>query len=896
MVPVTRNTDPLENLLSTVFNATDPDHRMRLALSAAGCQSIVDELDLSKEDLKSIEWLNSAKEVQKLRIVEINSLLAVSSWFAAQSIKDESVFLTLTPDILSSHRRTSVTFPAPATLTAVSGVTAPSSAKPSSALSAADEFKKGIKRDITAFTTFKDKKSWNQWYRSFTAIADAQGLGNVLNPSYKPVTPEEQTLFGVLQSYAFAIVTTHLREPQAAEIVRKYSGSLAGPDKGDAQKLHAELVQKMSSGMAAKTTQDQLQTKLTSLCLNNTWNNGINAFLTHFSHVLRDLRELHHPGDTSSYNDEWCMMTIDMALSTHAEMTSHVNSLATTRFSVLSLLPQGTSLPVLTCDTYLSQLSEHAIVLNNHINQTHLACRLAIQSSRSTSQGLPGQRGTAPGHGRGRGDQPSRGQHCPTHDTPRDVTDPSIWLTPEQYSQLSPEQRRARYEHLQVSRATAPAPTCNIPPVPGTVQANATTVDNQSVLSTPSAAPTAPATQPGTVLRSMMSNANSHASPSPPASSSTSAAPTNDSITINSVMYTQHVNATHVYRLRETDARLHSTGSLVDGGANGGLTGADMHILESEIHATADVHGIANTFESLPLVQAAAKIDTCNDGPIIGIFSHYAQRPDDGPTIHSKSQMESFGLLIDDKSHVIGGTQCIVTNEGYVVPLHIRNDLPYMSMSQPTDADMASFPHVFFCPDFPWDPSYLDGEFDATKSELPAEALACRESNNPCLDDYGGIVCHTTVIDRLVETCSYNTCSSFTIAATTLSAFPRTIVPKLPDLNSLRPHFGWVPTDCIKATLDATAQYYCATMHYPFCKHFKSRFPAAKSTASPNGLPLILSSLICPPMMIVSLAMVDVPCCSSMEVSTPTSLPATPCRQKLPCPKLLKILFVIMVP
>ena len=344
---------------------------------------------------------------------------------------------------------------------------------------------------------------------------------------------------------------------------------------------------------------------------------------------------------------------------------------------------------------------------------------------------MPSQRGTVPGHGHGHGDQPGHGQHRPIRDTPRDVTDPSIWLTPEQYSQLSPEQCRARYECLQASRATTPAQTRNVPPVPGIVQANATTVDNQSVLSTPSAAPTAPATQPGTVLRSMMSNVNSRASPSPSASSSTSAACTNDSITINGVMYTQHVNATHVYRVHETDARLHPTRTLVDGRANGGLAGTDMHILESNIHATADVHGIANTLESLPLVQAAAKIDTRNDGPIIGIFSHYAQRPDDGPTIHLKGQMESFGLLIDDKSHVIGGPQCIVTNEGYVVPLHIHNGLPYMSMSQPTDADMASFPHVFFCSDSPWDPSYLDGEFDATEPELPAEALARREPTIP---------------------------------------------------------------------------------------------------------------------------------------------------------------------
>ena len=256
-------------------------------------------------------------------------------------------------------------------------------------------------------------------------------------------------------------------------------------------------------------------------------------------------------------------------------------------------------------------------MLDNRINQTHLACRLANQSSRSTGRGLPSQRGTVPGCGHGRGDQPGHGQHRPTHDTPRDVTDPSIWLTPEQYSQLSPEQRRARYERLQASRAMTPAQTRNVPPIPGIVQANATTVDNQSVLSTLSAAPTAPATQPGTVLHSMMSNANSHASPSPSASLSTSAAPTNDSITINSVMYTRHVNATHVYHLHETDVQLHPTGALVDGRANGGLAGTEMRILKSNIHATADVHGIANTFESLPLVQAAAKIDTRDDGPIV---------------------------------------------------------------------------------------------------------------------------------------------------------------------------------------------------------------------------------------------------------------------------------------
>ena len=78
-------------------------------------------------------------------------------------------------------------------------------------------------------------------------------------------------------------------------------------------------------------------------------------------------------------------------------------------------------------------------MLDNCINQTRVAHRLANQSSCSTGRGFPSQRGTVPCCGHGRGDQPGRGQHRPARDTPRDVTDPSIWLTPEQYSQLSPE-------------------------------------------------------------------------------------------------------------------------------------------------------------------------------------------------------------------------------------------------------------------------------------------------------------------------------------------------------------------------------------------------------------------------------------------------------------------------
>ena len=91
-------------------------------------------------------------------------------------------------------------------------------------------------------------------------------------------------------------------------------------------------------------------------------------------------------------------------------------------------------------------------------------------------------------------------------------------------------------------------------------------------------------------------------------------------------------------------------GSLVDGGMNGGLCGEDVKILEYVKHATVDVTGINDTEVSgLKLAQAVGLVQTVNDGPIVVIMSQYANLGN-GNTIHSKGQLEHFGLLVDDMS------------------------------------------------------------------------------------------------------------------------------------------------------------------------------------------------------------------------------------------------------
>ena len=57
------------------------------------------------------------------------------------------------------------------------------------------------------------------------------------------------------------------------------------------------------------------------------------------------------------------------------------------------------------------------------------------------------------------------------------------------------------------------------------------------------------------------------------------------------------------------------------------------------------------------------------------------------------------------------GQQQIHHPDGYVIPLSIRNGLPYVDMHPPTDLEMESYPHVIFTSDVTWDPSSLDHEY-----------------------------------------------------------------------------------------------------------------------------------------------------------------------------------------
>ena len=92
-----------------------------------------------------------------------------------------------------------------------------------------------------------------------------------------------------------------------------------------------------------------------------------------------------------------------------------------------------------------------------------------------------------------------------------------------------------------------------------------------------------------------------------------------------------------------------SYGSLVDRGANGGLAGPDVHILE-RTGRKASVTGIDDhELPGLDIVTCVALIQT-NHGKVNLVmheYVHYGR----GNTIHSPCQIESFNNTCDDQSH-----------------------------------------------------------------------------------------------------------------------------------------------------------------------------------------------------------------------------------------------------
>jgi len=293
------------------------------------------------------------------------------------------------------------------------------------------------------------------------------------------------------------------------------------------------------------------------------------------------------------------------------------------------------------------------------------------------------------------------------------------------------------------------------------------------------------------------------------------------------------------YRFSEAAADNHRLGesSLVDRGANGGLAGEDIRVIEHTLRK-ADISGINDhTVVGLPIVTAAGVVHT-SAGPVCLILHQYALIGK-GKSIHSSVQMECHDILVDERSRKLrkGGQQCLTTVEGYKIPLHIRRGLPYMDMHPPSDHELGTLPHVVLTSDTDWNPTKVDNEIET--NDVWFDAI---ESQPPGTQDYGdtkfnqlGYYNRTVKSLQQSTVISSNTLDDCIDHANIHAAFSdhakydvneRAYTATPVDYHRLRPFFGCISVDTIKRTFEHTTRYARYSGSYPLRKHFKSRFPA----------------------------------------------------------------------
>jgi hypothetical protein len=162
-----------------------------------------------------------------------------------------------------------------------------------------------------------------------------------------------------------------------------------------------------------------------------------------------------------------------------------------------------------------------------------------------------------------------------------------------------------------------------------------------------------------------------------------------ESINFQGHQYTTHLAECH-YRVGQHDLA-EMEYALVDQGANGGICGSDMEVLEGS-ERFVDVVGLAgHKVNKLRIVTAQALISS-HKGDAIATF-HQMALLGTGKSILSCRQMEAHGADINDRSrHLPGGKQRIL-NDGYQLPLDFKNGLPYLRCQKPTE-ELSSLPHI----------------------------------------------------------------------------------------------------------------------------------------------------------------------------------------------------------
>ena len=670
-------------------------------------------------------------------------------------------------------------------------------------------FKKGIKRDASAYPIFKNERYYNTFIRHFKATAKAQGLSTLMDPNFTPGSDEYgQQLFQEQQDFLYSVLISSLKTD--------FSEALVKDHEGDAQ-LILELLHEHHTGNSqySRSEINRITKYLTNIKLDDTWRGTNESFLMHYNDQLRLLDSL--VDSDEKLPDNTRVTFLESAVES-------VPDLRRVKITDNVLQAQLDSTRPISYRSYFDLLKDAAFHLDqatkrgNKIRRTNV--HFSGPNDEDEHQNLSSDDPQVIQQEDVSSEPPERlsysvfqshFQGSSTSNTQKIFLPKPIW------EKLSKDQQQIIIDHnrsLPKSGSSSlstpnksPSPLPHKPTPQQTVKSQQvhTHQSDQSTADT-----TKVETTPSDPLLAMVHQ-----------SIHTSADDASDITKVLSAKRSRQIQVCKDYIFQHAN---HTNNQLVDRGANGGLAGSDMRVIY-KTHRKINISGIdSHEVTGLDVVTAATLLNT-SLGKVIGIFNEYAYLGK-GSSIHSSGRLEWFKTLVDEKSIKVGGTQLITTLDGYSVPLLIRDGLAYAtSLGRPTDQDMDTYPHVFFTSPDEWDPSVLDHDPPHLDGLDPSQ-VSDQHFGDPMFDAYGDFNERIIANLNILLDAPPGDCGSYTAISSVSTVNLHQSSPQEPDWDALRPFFAWTSPSSIKDTFNVTTRHGTAPHTQDYIKkHFKSRTP-----------------------------------------------------------------------
>ena len=154
-------------------------------------------------------------------------------------------------------------------------------------------FKRGIKRDISAYPNLKDEKYYESFKRSVLVTARAHDCEETLQPTFRPRGDADSLeLFMFKNDFMYSIFNKCLLSDMGNTIVRKHLDAM------NAQRVWEGFATHMTTSSKGKAEKCRLHTYATTTVFDKSWKGTTEHLILHFNEQFRQLDEVSPPEES----------------------------------------------------------------------------------------------------------------------------------------------------------------------------------------------------------------------------------------------------------------------------------------------------------------------------------------------------------------------------------------------------------------------------------------------------------------------------------------------------------------------------------------------------------------------------------------------------------------------